>query len=160
KKHFGEKALRYQHRNGYEILDQDSLKAVEQIEEINHLLKKVFKKEVFSLVKNPLKFGFSDQVKAVIKNRFEGELDPAAYLNSLWEKAGSLGIKILTGISVEEIDQESGSLKAIGSIGQEHLEFRARKIAVCTNAFTKKLWKDCPMEPGRGLILLSKPLGF
>ncbi|MBS4073253.1 MAG: FAD-binding oxidoreductase [Algoriphagus sp.] len=160
KKHFGEKALRYQHRNGYEILDQDSLKAVEQIEEINHLLKKVFKKEVFSLVKNPLKFGFSDQVKAVIKNRFEGELDPAAYLNSLWEKAGSLGIKILTGISVEEIDQESGSLKAIGSNGQEHLEFRARKIAVCTNAFTKKLWKDCPMEPGRGLILLSKPLGF
>lgn len=160
KKQFGEKALHYQHRNGYEILDQDSLKAIEQIDEINHLLKKVFKKEVFSLVKNPLKFGFADQVKAVIKNRFEGELDPAAYLNSLWEKATALGVKILTGISVEEIDQDHGSIKAISGLDRDEIEFKANKIAVCTNAFTKKLWRDCPMEPGRGLILISKPLDF
>lgn len=160
KKQFGDKALRYQHRNGYEILDQDSIKAVEQISDINHLLKKVFKKEVFSLVKNPDKFGFSDQVKAVVKNRFEGELDPAAYLNSLWEKAGRLGIRILTGISVEDIDQESGSIKAVGSKDKHQIKFKTGKIAVCTNAFTKKLWKDCPMEPGRGLVLISKPLQF
>lgn len=160
KKQFGEKALRYQRRNGYEILDQDSLKAIEQIGEINHLLKKVFKKEVFSLVKNPLKFGFSDQVKAVIKNRFEGELDPASYLNSLWEKASALGVKIFTGISAEEIDHDNGSINAISGLDRVEIEFKANKIAVCTNAFTKKLWKDCPMEPGRGLILISKPLGF
>jgi len=160
KRQFGEKALRYQHRNGYEILDQESINAVEKIGETNHLLRKIFKKDVFSLVKNPLKFGFSDQVKAVIKNRFEGELDPAAYLNALWEKAGRMGIKILTGISVEEIDQETGRIKAISESDKGEIEFKTDKIAVCTNAFTKKLWKDCPMEPGRGLVLISKPLEF
>lgn len=160
KKHFGDKALRFQHRNGYEILDQESIKALEQIGEINHLLHKVFKKDVFSLVKNPSKFGFSDQVKAVIKNRFEGELDPASYLNALWEKASGLGVKIITGITVEEIDQDTGSIKALGSLDKDQIEFKAEKIAICTNAFTKKLWKDCPLEPGRGLILMSKPLGF
>lgn len=160
RKQFGDKSLCYQHRSGYEILDQDSINAIDQIGEINHLLRKVFKKEVFSLVKNHLKFGFSDQVKAVIKNKFEGELDPAAYLNSLWEKAGRLGIKILTGISVQRIDHEAGIVSANGVFGMGEVEFLGGKIAVCTNAFTKDLWKDCPLEPGRGMVLLSKPLDF
>jgi glycine/D-amino acid oxidase-like deaminating enzyme len=158
RKQFGDKPLRYQHRNGYELLDQESIKATDQLGDINHLLRKLFKKDVFSLVKNHLKFGFSDQVKAVVKNRFEGELDPAAYLNALWEKSGRLGIKILTGITVDEIDQDSGIVICNAVSGK--LEFRAGKIALCTNAFTKQLWKECPLEPGRGLILLSKPLDF
>jgi glycine/D-amino acid oxidase-like deaminating enzyme len=158
RKQFGDKSLRFRSHNGYELIDQESIQAIDQLNDINHLLRKLFKKDVFSLVKNPLKFGFSDQVKAVIKNRFEGELDPASYLNELWEKAGKLGIKILTGTTVTEIDQSSGEVIAESLTGK--LEFKGEKIALCTNGFTKQLWKDCPLEPGRGLILVSKPLNF
>lgn len=160
RKQFGDKSLRYQHRNGYEILDEENLKALDQLKEINRMLKKIFKDDVFSVVKRPGKFGFSDQVKGVVKNRFEGELDPAAYLEALWQKASKLGIRILTGVSVVEIDHEEGRVLAENRDKNADFEFKAGKIAVCTNAFTKKLWPESPLEPGRGLILLSKPLGF
>jgi glycine/D-amino acid oxidase-like deaminating enzyme len=158
RKQFGDKALRYQHRNGYEILGQEQLEALEQLESINHLLKKIFKKEVFSQVKDPSKFGFSDQVKAVVKNRFEGELDPGAYLNALWEKASGLGIRIISGVSVVEVDHDGGRVLAEKKDRKEIFEFIGDRLAICTNAFTKKLWPDSPLEPGRGLILLSKPI--
>ncbi|MFZ9236918.1 MAG: NAD(P)/FAD-dependent oxidoreductase [Algoriphagus sp.] len=158
RKQFGDKALRYQHRNGYEILGQEQLEALEQLDSINHLLKKIFKKEVFSQVKDPSKFGFSDYVKAVVKNRFEGELDPGAYVNALWEKASHLGIRIISGVTVVEVDHEGGRVLAEKKDKKEIFEFVGDRVAICTNAFTKKLWPDSPLEPGRGLILLSKPI--
>lgn len=160
RKQFGDKALGYQHRNGYELLDQKNVKALERLDETNQLLKKVFKKEVFSPVKNPQKFGFSDQIKAIIKNKYEGELDPGRYINALWQKATHLGIKILTGANVEEIDKNSGIVWLEVGGGKSKLELRAEKIVLCTNGFTRKLWSDCPLEPGRGLVLVSKPLGI
>ncbi len=158
RKQFGDKALRYQHRNGYEILGQEQLEALEQLDSINHLLKKIFKKEVFSQVKDPSKFGFSDYVKAVVKNRFEGELDPGAYVNALWEKASHLGIRIISGVTVVEVDHEGGRVLAEKKDKKEIFEFVGERVAICTNAFTQKLWPASPLEPGRGLILLSKPV--
>lgn len=158
RKQFGDKALRYQHRNGYEILGEEQVEALEQLDSINHLLKKIFKKEVFSQVKDPSKFGFSEQVKAVVKNRFEGELDPGAYLNALWEKASHLGIRIISGLTVVEVDHEAGRVLAEKKDKKEVFEFVGERVAICTNAFTQKLWPASPLEPGRGLILLSKPI--
>jgi len=158
RKQFGDKTLRYQHHNGYELLGEEQLEALEQLPNINKLLKKIFKKEVFSLVKEPGKFGFSEQVKAVVKNRFEGELDPGAYLNALWAKASALGVRILTGVSVVEVDHEEGRVLAEKKDKKEIFEFAAGKVAICTNAFTQKLWPASPLNPGRGLILLSKPV--
>ncbi len=160
RKQFGDKALDYQHHNGYELLDQEGLKAIDQLEETNRFLRKIFKKDVFSQVKNPLKFGFSNQVKAVVKNKFEGELDPARYIDSLWQNASKLGVKIITGVAVEEIDRDEGIVwvKSVG--GENKFEFRAASIILCTNAFTKKLWEESPIQPGRGLVLISKPLQF
>jgi glycine/D-amino acid oxidase-like deaminating enzyme len=158
RKQFGDQALRYQHRNGYEILGEEQLEALDQLPDINHLLKKIFKKEVFSVVKDPSKFGFSETVKAVVKNRFEGELDPGAYLNALWEKASGLGVRILSGVSVVEVNHEEGRVLAEKKDKKEIFEFVGERVAICTNAFTHKLWPASPLEPGRGLILLSKPI--
>jgi glycine/D-amino acid oxidase-like deaminating enzyme len=158
RKQFGDQVLRYQHRNGYEILGQEQLEVLDQLPDINHLLKKTFKKEVFSVVKDPAKFGFSETVKAVVKNRFEGELDPGAYLNALWEKASGLGVRILSGVSVVEVNHEEGRVLAEKKDKKEIFEFVGERVAICTNAFTQKLWPESPLEPGRGLILLSKPI--
>lgn len=158
RKEFGDKALRYQSRNGYEILTEASLKTLDELPGINRLLKKLFAKEVFSQVKNIKKLGFSDQVKAVVKNRYEGELDPGAYLNALWSKASKMGIRILSGVTVVEIDQDSGRVIAEKKDKKEVFEFTGDQLAICTNAFTQKLWPESPLEPGRGLILLSKPI--
>lgn len=160
RKQFGEKKLGYSQSNGYELLEESQLDALDKMDGVNKLLMPVFKKDVFSQVKNPSKMGFSDQVKAVVKNKFEGELDPGKYMNALWKLAQQAGIRILTGVAVCEIQNDEGIVLAEDGAGKINLEFKAKKIAICTNAFTKKLWPSSDIKPGRGLILLSKPLNF
>ncbi|MDR7129511.1 glycine/D-amino acid oxidase-like deaminating enzyme [Algoriphagus sp. 4150] len=162
RKQFGEKNLGYAHTNGYELLDEEMLRALEQLPGVNKLLRPLFKEDVFSQVKNPEKMGFANQIKAVVKNKFEGELDPGLYMTSLWRLAQSVGIRILTGVTVCEVSQDEGIVLGEDGAGEGevNLEFKAKKIAICTNAFTEKLWQDSAIQPGRGLILLSKPLDF
>jgi glycine/D-amino acid oxidase-like deaminating enzyme len=158
RKIFGDSALRYQHTHGFELLEEENLAAVDQIDEVNRMLKKLFKKDVFTLVKKSERLGFSDRVKLVVENHFEGELDPGAYLGALWQKASKLGIRILTGVSVVEIQKDDGIVLAENSGKNKVFEFKGEKVAICTNAFSKKLWPESELEPGRGLVLLSKPM--
>lgn len=158
RKNFGDTTLRYQHSHGFELLEEENLPAVDQIAAVNKMLKKIFKKEVFAVVKKPEKLGFSDRVKVVVENHFEGELDPGAYLVALWKKAAKLGVRILTGVSVVEIQKDAGIVLAENTGKNKSFEFTGEKVAICTNAFSKKLWPESELEPGRGLILLSKPM--
>lgn len=158
RKNFGDTTLRYQHNHGFELLEEENLAAADQIAEVNKMLKKIFKKDVFTLVKKPEKLGFSDRVKMVVENHFEGELDPGAYLGALWEKASKMGVRILTGVSVVEIQKDEGLVLAENTGKQKAFEFKGEKVAICTNAFSKKLWPESELEPGRGLVLLSKPI--
>ncbi|WP_111670523.1 NAD(P)/FAD-dependent oxidoreductase [Algoriphagus litoralis] len=158
RKNFGDATLRYQHTHGFELLEEENLSAVDQLGEVNKMLKKIFKKEVFTLVKKPEKMGFSDRVKVVVENHFEGELDPGAYLGALWNMASEMGIKILTGVAVVEVQKDEGIVLAENSGKNKVYEFKGKKVAICTNAFSKKLWPESALEPGRGLVLLSKPL--
>lgn len=160
RKKFGEGKLQYYSRGGFELIQSDQLNALDQMEDINKMLKGIFKKKVFSNVKNYKEYGFSDHVKAIIHNRFEGELDPGAYLQQLWNKAVKLGVKILTGTEVVRFDGDGGVVFASNPTEAGQIEFTTQRIAICTNAFTKKIWPEAEVQPGRGLILLSKPLGF
>lgn len=160
RKQFGDKKLGYSHVNGYELLEESQMGVIDQMKAVNKFLNHLFKDDVFSVVKKHEKLCFSDQVRAVVKNKFEGELDPGMYMNSLWKLAQEIGIRILTGVSVCEVHKDEGIVLAEDAGGKITLEFNADKVAICTNAFTKKLWPDSDIQPGRGLILLSKPLEF
>lgn len=160
RKKFGDKALGYQASKGYELLSDDQLGALDQLEGINKMLKKLFKEDVFYEVKNKEKFGFAGSVKSVIQNKFEGELDPGKYLSCLWKLAGELGVRLFTGVNVEEVDMETGVLKLSDQLTMQTFELTGSQVAVCTNAFTKQLLPETPLEPGRGLVLVSKKLDF
>lgn len=160
RKQFGDRKLDYFQSNGYELLEESQLQAIDQMGGVNKLLKPVFKADVFSLVKNPVKMGFPSQVKSIVKNKFEGELDPGKYMNSLWKLAQQEGVRVLTGVTVCQIIKDEGIVLGEDGQGKTSLEFRGNKIAICTNAFTNKLWPESDINPGRGLILLSEPLGF
>ena len=160
RKTFGDKALGYQDSNGFELLDETQIAALEQIDEVNQFLKGIFKKKVFSTVKDAGKLGFAPSVKAIVKNKFEGELDPGKYLNNLWQMAGGLGVRIITGAEVKQVDSESGEVSATDNFSNQSLLFVAKRLAICTNAFTKQLHPTAELEPGRGLVMVSEPLDF
>jgi hypothetical protein len=82
RKQFGDKALRYQHRNGYELLGEEQMEALEQLPDINKLLKKIFKKEVFNVAQN--KYTYSDAEP--LCKAFGAELATYDQVKSAWNK--------------------------------------------------------------------------
>lgn len=160
RREFGDDALSYRHRGGFELIQSDQIKALDQLEDMNKLLKSIFKKKVFTTVQDYREYGFSDHIKAIVHNHYEGELDPGAYLNALWRKASHLGIKILTGMEVAELDPDLGEVSVRNNGSSSTSVFQANRVAICTNAFSKHLVPDLELEPGRGLVMISKPLGF
>ncbi|WPR73514.1 FAD-binding oxidoreductase [Algoriphagus sp. NG3] len=157
---FGDSILGYSPSYGYELLENSQQVALDEMKYVNELLRPLFNDDVFSLLGNPGAMGFSSQIKWIVKNEFEGELDPGKYLSALWKLAQEFQIRILTGVTVTEIMHKEGMVAGEGGGGKEILEFKSDKIAICTNAFTNKLLPDTAIQPGRGLILLSEPLGF
>lgn len=155
---FGDEKLGYLPTGGLELLTEKEMDALKSLEKINQLIYPVFSEEVFEQVADIRPFGFSEKVKAVIRNKFEGELDSGRFLLSLWEKCQELKIKILTGSAVSKIDLEGKNVFAQNPTEKEEICFHAGKIAVCTNAFTNLLLPGLDIQPGRGLVMLTKPL--
>ncbi|TDK44902.1 NAD(P)/FAD-dependent oxidoreductase [Algoriphagus formosus] len=155
-KEFGRKALDFKQSGGFELITEDQLEALDQLSSINKLLKPIFKKPVFSNLKNYRGFGFDESVKAVVKNQFEGELDPGKYISALWSRANELGIKILTGSHVQKVEKDLG-LISVKAGTDELIEFQGSKVAICTNAFAGQFFPEFDLEPGRGLVMVSQP---
>lgn len=155
---FGDERLGYLPSGGLELLTEKEMYALQSLVKINQFLDSIFNEPVFEQVVDIKPFGFSGKVQAVIRNKFEGELDSGKFLLSLWEKCQELNIKILTGSKVSKIDVEKTTVFVQNLTHKEDIDFHAEKIAVCTNAFTNVLLPGFDIEPGRGLVMVTKPI--
>ena len=155
---FGDERLGYLPTGGLELLTEKEMYALKSLDRINQLLHPIFNEPVFEQVVDITPFGFSNKVQAVIRNKFEGELDSGKFLLALWEKCQELNIKILTGSKVSKIDLEKKTVFVQNPTEQEDIYFHADKIAVCTNAFTNLLLPGLDIQPGRGLVMVTKPI--
>lgn len=155
---FGDERLGYLPSGGLELLTEKEMYALQSLVKINQFLDSIFNEPVFEQVVDIKPFGFSGKVQAVIRNKFEGELDSGKFLLSLWEKCQELNIKILTGSKVLKIDVEKTTVFVQNLTHKEDIDFHAEKIAVCTNAFTNVLLPGFDIEPGRGLVMVTKPI--
>jgi glycine/D-amino acid oxidase-like deaminating enzyme len=55
-------------------------------------------------------------------------------------------------------EQASGVEVVCQASGFEAITFHARKVILCTNAFTKQFLPEADVVPGRGQVLITKPL--
>ena len=162
RKRLGDAKIGYQNNGGYElIMKTHEANYHDQLKEMNVLLAQIFGKDVFredaSLVQ---KFGFSrEYVKSVICNPFEGQLDTGRMMSALYQYASSLGIKIITGASVRSMESINNKVELqLEQPIPEGLMFYGDKVAVCTNAFTKKLFPALEITPGRGQVICTTPI--
>lgn len=155
---FGEDALEYEKVGGYEIIREEDIGSLDQMDKINGMLKPLFGDPVFALSSNPKKYQFSEKVKAIIKNRYEGQLDSGKFIRALWHKCQSMRIQVYTGAEVESIDQFNGIVRVKNPVYKNTIDFQAEKIALCTNAFSGQFVPDLKMKPGRGMVVVTKPI--
>lgn len=157
----GDAAMDYQPVGGYELIFEKELPALAELEKANDLLREIYPAGTFSnrpdLVKT---LGFNaEKVKSVIFNPNEGHVHTGKMMQALLRLAHEKGIEIRTGAEVSAIQEAGGKVTVqVKEPVRGMVGFLAEKVAICTNAFSETLLPDCKITPGRGQILLTKPI--
>lgn len=152
----------YAANGSHELIDKNEVDAVEKIDYLNQLLLPVTKTPSFSLVDEKIdEFGFSkDFVKALVCNNCEGEIHTGKTLRALTDYAIEKGIEIKTGAEVLRFDEKENSVLVFckSHFANVELMFTSTTLTLCTNAFTKQLLPNVDVRPGRGQVLITKPI--
>ena len=154
RKELGDDAVQYEEVGGYEICFDSP--DPQRVEYFNDLIEPYLGKRPYSVVsKNG--FGFTTKVDCLIKNKLEGTIHTGKMIARLQEKASKAGVVSFTQTEVLQIENADQGKKVRVKTRGATVEFYASQVALCTNAFSKKFLPEENIEPGRGMILLSKP---
>lgn len=158
----GAAKMGYAENGSHELIDAHELEAIEKIDYLNALLQPFTHKTAFTLVNDKIEeFGFSkNEVKALISNNCEGEIHSGKTLRALTDFTIEKGIEIKTGAAVLRFEEEANKVTVVchNSFLNEELLLTCNTLTLCTNAFTKQLLHEVDVRPGRGQVLITKPI--
>lgn len=152
----GDENIDYQELGGYELFrneDREMMqKSWDKLEEINQWLYPIFNQNVYE--KSTKNFGFN-KVIGTIETKLEGHIDTGKMMKSFIKTVISENISILNNLEVTNLEEiESGVEIEVNN----EFTFKTNKAFLCTNAFTKKIFKDVRIVPARAQVLITKPI--
>jgi glycine/D-amino acid oxidase-like deaminating enzyme len=148
----------YQH-GGYELfMDNESGRAdecIKQISYLNKLLGEVIGgDDIYSIATNKIPdLGF-EKVSRMIYNPYEGQINTGKMMRALLQKVYTAGILVLNSCDVHKIEHQEQNIYINTSQGN----FKTSKIILATNAFASQLFPELKVIPGRGQVLITKPI--
>lgn len=157
----GDENIGYLNYGGYELINEQHLAALNEIENINLALKGIFDSSVFEIRNECVeKFGFNpEEVRSMIYSPFESQIDTGAMMDSMLKYAAGLGIRIIFGCEVTGIGEKENHVNVFcHSVSDNKTHFECGCVIVCTNAFTGKIFPELKINPGRGHVLITKPI--
>jgi len=129
--------------------------AFDQIDHLNKLLQQVIGSTDIYAVANEKIAGFGlNNVAHMIYNRFEGQIDTGKMMRTLLYKVYELGVLVLNNVHVSAIGHEAGNISLQTTQGN----FKAGNVILATNAFASQLYPELDVVPGRGQVLVTKPV--
>ena len=158
RENLGDENIDYHQHGGYELfLDNEKELAdycLSQTDYLNDLLKPVLGKPVYSAADAKIAAFGLDKVGRMIYNPFEGQIHTGKMMRTLLHKVYEQDTLVLNNCSVERIEQESNHISLVTSQGK----FKTAKVILATNAFANQLFPDLKVIPGRGQVLVTKPI--
>ncbi len=158
----GDKTIDFQMHGGYSLLKQEEMDQLNRLDTLNETLYPLFEEMVFSSREEQItSFGFpASTIKGLIYNPLEGQLDTGKMMKSLQLFASQAGVEILTGAEVSRLEEDEEMTRVFveSKYNTGEICFRAGKLAICTNAFSKKLLPALELQPGRGLVMVTSPI--
>jgi len=155
----GDKNIDYQEHGGYELfMDGEINRAndcIGQIDYLNNLLSPVIgRTDIYAVADEKIAdFGFGG-VSRMVYNACEGQIHTGKMMRALLTKAQSEGILVLNNCVVNNIKNQSQSIDVVTEQGV----FKTKKVIIATNAFAKQLFPELNVIPGRGQVLVTKPI--
>lgn len=161
RKRLGDENIGYINLGGYELLmNEEQIETLSQMQYLNDLLLPVFKKNVFELRNDFInEFRFNNKiVKALVFSPFESQIDTGKMMNSFIEYASSIGIRIINGCTVKSLTEKENYVSVKCEGNDEQISFSGKNVIICTNAFTSELIPGVKVNPGRGQVIVTKPV--
>lgn len=157
---FSNKIIDFQHHGGYELIAGDNTDINElrsHIDKLNRPLKKIVKlQKTFRMADEKLaEFGFAG-VRHLIENKAEGQLHSGQLCQALLQLVQSMGVTVLNEITITSFEKVNGHLLLHTNRG---ISLSASQLLVCTNAFARQLLPQLDIEPARGQVLVTSPIG-
>jgi hypothetical protein len=145
---------------GYELISPERAQSIlAQLPALNTFLRPVFEQDIF--------FDYSDRIREMGFGRtaaltfcpLEGSLHSGRMLRALKHKVLSLGVEILGGTEVHELESEAGMVEIrCRTAAGRRLNFRASVVGVCTDGLTRRLIPELDVHPARGQVLVARIL--
>lgn len=158
----GDTAIGYAANGSYELLREQESGVADQLQYLNQLLLRELKQPAFRLCNDRMgDFGFNpQQIRLMIENCFEGELDTGLMMRRLMAVVQACGVEVKTGCLVSSMEEtpDGVELRCQNPLNDESLHFSARQLFICTNAFARDLLPGYDVVPGRGQVLLTHPV--
>ncbi len=153
RKTLGDKTIDFQQNGGYELFTNKVVfdQCLSKKPEINTLLKPIFKKDIFSIVKD--EFKFSKVNSSLVFNKFEGQLDTGKMMTALLYLVSKSGVKILNSTTVTSFEDVRSKVV----VKLPDFEFKTNKLFITTNGFAKQLLQE-DILPARAQVLITKPI--
>ncbi len=153
----GDTGIGFIAHGGYEIVRENEAYCLDEIDSMNKKLSFLFDKPVFTARPKVIdQFGFNNEgVQSVVYNPYEGQIDTGKMMQSLMRYVQELGVTMLTGVEVTSFEDKGEHVKVIAN---NQTTFNADQLIICTNAFTPSLLPDEDIIPGRGIVLVTKPI--
>ena len=160
RKVFSKKDIDYINSGGYEIIpsDKDELyKELEwQVKWLNKILSPVIgTRKVFRFEDEKISEFELAGVGRIISNDLEGCLHPGKLCQSLLQLVQSMGVKVLSGITIESFEETNDVVTLHIDKG---ISLSADQLLICTNGFARQLLPQLDVMPARGQILVTAPI--
>lgn len=159
RQNLGDENIDYRQHGGHELFMADeqgaAKNAFEQIAHLNKLLQQAIgEPDIYAVTDEKIAdFGFN-KVNHIIYNRFEGQLDTGKMMRALLYKVYQLGVLVLNNVEVAAIEPGDNGVSLQTTQGS----FKAGKVILATNAFASQLYPELDVVPGRGQVLITKPI--
>ena len=154
----GDANMKLEMLGGYEVFENEAEfeACAERITWFNEKIKPIVGlSDVYAIADDKISgFGLGN-IKHMIHNRGEGQIDSGRMMTALVEKARQAGIRLLNGMEICRFEQEEQGLTIITALGYG---FHTRKLIVCTNGFAKQLLPQEDVEPARAQVLVTKEI--
>ncbi|MBX7142848.1 MAG: FAD-binding oxidoreductase [Oligoflexia bacterium] len=159
RKNIGDANLEFQQCGGFEIFRSTEIRMSklcrDKISYFNDLLASVLGADnvYCDATAKVDEFGLSD-VCCMIENRLEGQIDSGKMMAALMTRVSGLGVHVFTNTTVQCIESVNSSQRVV----TQHGCYETKAVIVATNAFATQLLPHLDVVPGRGQVLVTKPL--
>ena len=136
---------------GKELFGADNFPSDEQITLCNQLMKKATGIDPYFEIGIQGEFENFNSRCIVMKN--EGEINTMDMMNALTELAIEAGIRFIYGHNVSHADYHSKTLYL-----ESGIQLNFNKLMVCTNGFTKKIYKNLDVFPARNQVCVTSEI--